>query len=159
MFDFLSEDQGHSPREMIAASGKKEIYTFTPKGDRIFLPLHSTVLDFAYQVHTEVGRRCAAAQIGSNRVEPDHILKDGDQVKIILQEKPVLFEPRLQELCKTPRARSGLAKGFGKYQIAVLGGSCQSGVSGALKGIASKAGKKETFRCDSQTGSAEQVAL
>jgi guanosine-3',5'-bis(diphosphate) 3'-pyrophosphohydrolase len=112
MFDFLSEDQGLSPREMIAASGKKEIYTFTPKGDRIFLPLHSTVLDFAYQVHTEVGRRCAAAQVGNNRVEPDHILKDGDQVKVILQENPVLFEPRLQELCKTPRARSGLAKGF-----------------------------------------------
>ena len=112
MFDFLSQDQGLSPREMIAASGKKEIYTFTPKGDRIFLPLHSTVLDFAYQVHTEVGKKCVAAQIGSNRVEPGHVLKDGDQVKIILQENPVLFEPRLQELCKTPRARSGLAKGF-----------------------------------------------
>ena len=112
MFDFLSEDQGLSPREMIAASGKKEIYTFTPKGDRIFLPLHSTVLDFAYQVHTEVGTRCAAAQVGSNRVEPDHVLKDGDQVTVILHLKPVLFEPRLQELCKTPRARSGLAKGF-----------------------------------------------
>ena len=36
----------------------------------------------------------------------------GDQVKIILQKRPVLFEPRLQELCKTPRARSGLAKSF-----------------------------------------------
>jgi GTP pyrophosphokinase len=70
------------------------------------------VLDFAYQVHTEVGRRCAAAQVGSSRVEPDHVLKDGDQVNIILQQKPVLFEPHLQELCKTPRARSGLAKGF-----------------------------------------------
>jgi GTP pyrophosphokinase len=112
MFDFLSQDQGLSPREMIAASGKKEIYTFTPKGDRIFLPLHATVLDFAYQVHTEVGKKCVAAQIGSNRVEPGHVLKDGDQVKIILQENPVLFEPRLQELCKTPRARSGLARGF-----------------------------------------------
>ena len=112
MFDFLGEDQGLSPREMIAASGKKEIYTFTPKGDPIFLPLHSTVLDFAYQVHTEVGRRCAAAQVGNNRVEPDYILKDGDQVNIILQKEPVLFEPRLQELCKTPRARSGLSKGF-----------------------------------------------
>jgi GTP pyrophosphokinase len=112
MFDFLSEDQGLSPRELIAASGKKEIYTFTPKGDRIFLPLHSTVLDFAFQVHTEVGKKCVAAQVGSNRVEPDHVLKDGDQVKIVLQEKPVLFEPRLQELCKTARARSGLARGF-----------------------------------------------
>ena len=112
MFDFLSEDQGLSPREMIAASGKKEIYTFTPKGDRIFLPLHATVLDFAFQVHTEIGKKCVAAQIGNNRVGPDHILRDGDQVKIILQQKPVLFEPRLQELCKTPRARSGLARGF-----------------------------------------------
>src|SRR5210317_1733939 len=112
MFDFLSEDQGLSPREMIAATGKKEIYTFTPKGDRLFLPLHSTVSDFAYQVHTEVGRRWAAAQVGSNRVESDHVLKDGDQVKIIFQEKPVLFEPRVQEHCKTARARSWLAKGF-----------------------------------------------
>ena len=112
MFDLLGTEEGLSPREMIAASGKKEIYTFTPKGDRICLPLQSIVLDFAFQVHTEVGNRCIAAIIQRERVEPDHLLKDGDQVKIVLQEKPVLFEPRLQELCKTPRARSGLAKGF-----------------------------------------------
>jgi len=112
MFDLLGTDEGLSPREMIAASGKKEIYTFTPKGDRVCLPLQSIVLDFAFQVHTEVGNRCIAAIIKRERVEPDHVLKDGDQVKIVLQEKPVLFEPRLQELCKTPRARSGLAKGF-----------------------------------------------
>ena len=112
MFDLLGTDEGLSPREMIAASGKKEIYTFTPKGDRVCLPLQSIVLDFAFQVHTEVGNRCIAAIIKRERVEPDHVLKDGDQVKVILQEKPVLFEPRLQELCKTPRARSGLAKGF-----------------------------------------------
>jgi GTP pyrophosphokinase len=112
MFDFLSEDQGLSPREMIAASGKKEIYTFTPKGDPVFLPMHSTVLDFAFQVHTEVGRRCVAATIKNEKVEPDHILKDGDQVNIIMQKDPVLFEPRLQELCRTPRARTGLSRGF-----------------------------------------------
>ena len=112
MFDLLGTDEGLSPREMIAASGKKEIYTFTPKGDRICLPLQSIVLDFAFQVHTEVGNRCIAAIIKRERVDPDHVLKDGDQVKVVLQEKPVLFEPRLQELCKTPRARSGLTKGF-----------------------------------------------
>ena len=112
MFDLLGSEEGLSPREMIAASGKKEIYTFTPKGDRICLPLQSIVLDFAFQVHTEVGNRCIAAIIKRERVEPDHVLKDGDRVKIILQKEPVLFEPRLQELCKTPRARSGLAKGF-----------------------------------------------
>jgi GTP pyrophosphokinase len=112
MFDLLGTEEGLSPREMIAASGKKEIYTYTPKGDTICLPLQSIVLDFAFQVHTDVGKRCIAAIIKRERVEPDHVLKDGDQVKIVLQEKPVLFEPRLQELCKTPRARSGLAKGF-----------------------------------------------
>jgi len=112
MFDLLGTEEGLSPREMIAASGKKEIYTFTPKGDRICLPLQSIVLDFAFQVHTEVGNRCIAAIIKRVRVEPDHVLKDGDQVKIVLQKEPVLFDPRLQELCKTPRARSGLAKGF-----------------------------------------------
>jgi guanosine-3',5'-bis(diphosphate) 3'-pyrophosphohydrolase len=112
MFDLLGTEEGLSPREMIAASGKKEIYTYTPKGDTILLPLQSIVLDFAFQVHTDVGKRCIAAIIKRERVEPDHVLKDGDQVKIVLQEKPVLFEPSLQELCKTPRARSGLAKGF-----------------------------------------------
>jgi len=112
MFDLLGTDEGLSPREMIAASGKKEIYTYTPKGDTICLPLQSIVLDFAFQVHTDVGKRCIAAIIKRERVEPDHVLKDGDQVKILLQKEPVLFEPRLQELCKTPRARSGLAKGF-----------------------------------------------
>jgi len=112
MFDLLGTEEWLSPREMIAASGKKEIYTYTPKGDTICLPLQSIVLDFAFQVHTDVGKRCIAAIIKRERVEPDQVLKDGDQVKIVLQEKPVLFEPRLQELCKTPRARSGLAKGF-----------------------------------------------
>lgn len=112
MFDLLGTEEGLSPREMIAASGKKEIYTYTPKGDTVCLPLQSIVLDFAFQVHTEVGNRCIAATIKRERVGPDHVLKDGDQVKIILQKNPVLFEPRLQELCKTPRARSGLSKGF-----------------------------------------------
>lgn len=112
MFDLLATDEGLSPREMIAASGKKEIYTYTPKGDRICLPLQSIVLDFAFQVHTEVGNRCIAAIVKGERVGPDHVLKDGDRVKVVLQGKPVLFEPRLQELCKTPRARSGLSKGF-----------------------------------------------
>jgi GTP pyrophosphokinase len=126
MFSLLGTEEGLSPREMIAASGKKEIYTFTPKGDRICLPLQSIVLDFAFQVHTEVGKRCAAAIIKQQRVEPDHVLSDGDQVTIVLQKEPVLFEPRIQEHCKTARARSWLAKGFRVRQqaMAVQVGKC-----------------------------------
>lgn len=116
MFNILGGELGISYREMIAASGQKEIYTYTPKGDRICLPVHSTVLDFAFRVHTEVGIHCAAAIIGRGRhkenVGPTHVLRDGDQVQIYTQKEPVRFEPRVQELCQTPKARSGLARIF-----------------------------------------------
>lgn len=112
MFDILGTDDDFSHRDMIAVGAKKEIYTYTPKGDRICLPRQATVLDFAFKVHTQVGMCCSGAMIGRKRVEPGYRLKDGDQVKILRQDKPVLFEPELQRLCQTPRARSGLAKTF-----------------------------------------------
>jgi len=111
-FDILGTDDDLSYREMIATSGKKEIYTYTPKGDEICLPINSKVLDFAFKVHTEVGRRCSYAMVGSRRLELSDRLQDGDRVNIVTQEKPVDFEPTIQELCQTPRARSELGKMF-----------------------------------------------
>jgi GTP pyrophosphokinase len=63
-----------------------------------------------------VGDHCIAAMVGGQRVGPDHVLKDSDRVKIIRQSEPVLFDPYLQEKCQTPRARSGLARGFRSRQ-------------------------------------------
>ncbi|MEW6289008.1 MAG: HD domain-containing protein [Thermodesulfobacteriota bacterium] len=110
MFGILGADDAISYREMIAASGKKEIYTYTPKGDRICLPSQSIVLDFAFKVHTEVGLRCQSATVGSKRVPPDHVLKDGDRIKIITQEKPVKVDPDIIRRCQTPRARAELSR-------------------------------------------------
>jgi len=121
MFNILGADEGLSPKEMIATTGKKEIYTYTPKGDRICLPRQSTVLDFAFRVHTDVGNRCVAAVVGQKRVAPDYVLKDGDRVRIVRHDLPVLFGPYLLELCQTPRARSALAKGFRIRQQALAG--------------------------------------
>jgi GTP pyrophosphokinase len=112
LFDILGENEGISYTDVIAASGKKEIYTYTPKGDRICLPSQSRVLDFAFNVHTEVGTRCVGAMVGSKRVKPDYILHDGDRVKIITQDEAVEFEPEMQGLCQTPKARSMLARTF-----------------------------------------------
>jgi GTP pyrophosphokinase len=112
MFGILGTDDAISYREMIAASGNKEIYTYTPKGERICLPSKSIVLDFAFKVHTEIGLRCNSAKVGSKRVGPDHVLKDGDRIKIITQEKPVKFDPDIIRLCQTPRARSELSRVF-----------------------------------------------
>ncbi len=112
MFDILGADEGISYREMIAASGKKEIYTYTPKGDLYCLPVQSTVLDFAFKVHTDVGYCCTSALVNRERVKADHILNDGDQVEISVQRRPVDFSPDIQHQCQTPKARSALSRMF-----------------------------------------------
>ncbi|MDH5297614.1 MAG: TGS domain-containing protein, partial [Desulfobulbaceae bacterium] len=59
-----------------------------------------------------VGNRCLAAVVRQERVGPEHVLMDGDQVKVITQQEPVRFEPHIQALCQTPKARSSLARIF-----------------------------------------------
>jgi len=112
MFDILGSDESVSYRDMIAAGGRKEIYTYTPQGDLICLPVRSLALDFAFRVHTEIGHTCIGAMIGKKQVGPDHVLADGDVVRILRQETPVRFDQDIQKKCQTPRARSELAKTF-----------------------------------------------
>jgi GTP diphosphokinase / guanosine-3',5'-bis(diphosphate) 3'-diphosphatase len=120
MFDILGSDEAVSYRDMIAASGRKEIYTYTPHGDLICLPVNSIVLDFAFSVHTAIGQTCIAAMIGNRRVAPDHVLSDGDVIKIIRQSNPVRFDPDIQQKCQTPKARSELVKMFRNRRRAVI---------------------------------------
>lgn len=60
-----------------------EVYVFSPKGDLFKLPKGATVLDFAYSIHTAVGNRCTGAKINNKIVNFRHVLKSGDQIKII----------------------------------------------------------------------------
>ncbi len=112
MFDIMGGDVDLSYRDMIAASGKTEIYTFTPNGKRICLPRQSTVLDFAFKVHTEIGHRCIGAKVGNNNISTNAILRDGDKVHIHTQDDPVKFDLENQQQCQSPRARSELARTF-----------------------------------------------
>lgn len=112
MFDVISSDDSLSYRDVIAASGIKEVYTYTPQGDLICLPVNSTVLDFAFRVHTEIGQTCLGAMIRNKRVGPSHVLKDGDMVRIVRADQPIRFEQHMLSLCKTPRARGELTKNF-----------------------------------------------
>ncbi len=112
MFDVLGSEDSFSYRDVIAASGKKEVYLYTPQGDLICLPVNSTVLDFAFRVHTQIGRTCLGALIRGKRAPTNHILRDGDMVRIIHSDEPVRFEQEDLAACRTPRARSELAKGF-----------------------------------------------
>ena len=112
MFNIMGGDDDLSYRDMIAASGKTEIYTFTPDGRRICLPRQSTVLDFAFKVHTEIGHRCTGAKVGNHNVDPNAILHDGDKIFIHTQNSPVKFDLETQKHCQSPRARSELARTF-----------------------------------------------
>ncbi len=63
------------------------VYVFTPMGNIIDLPAGATPLDFAYQIHTEVGHRCRGAKINGRMVQLTYQLKTGDQVEILTVKK------------------------------------------------------------------------
>ncbi|WP_456400645.1 RelA/SpoT family protein [Persephonella sp.] len=61
----------------------EEVYVFTPRGDLVKLPVGSTPVDFAYQIHTQVGHRTAGAKVNGKMVPLDTKLKNGDVVEIV----------------------------------------------------------------------------
>ena len=64
-----------------------EIFIFTPKGALIQLPLSATALDFAFEIHTDVGASCIGAKVNHKLVPLSHKLQNGDQVEIITSSK------------------------------------------------------------------------
>jgi GTP pyrophosphokinase len=64
-----------------------KIFIFTPEGDLKQLPVGSTVLDFAYEIHTKVGETCNGAKINGRVVPIRHVLTNGDKVEIITNKK------------------------------------------------------------------------
>ena len=60
-----------------------EIFVFTPKGDIKTLPQGSTALDFAYELHTDIGNHCIGAKINHRLVPLSHKLSSGDQIEIL----------------------------------------------------------------------------
>ncbi len=112
LFDVIGSEESGSYREIIAVSGKKEIYTYTPTGDLFCLPANSIVLDFAFRVHTDVGHSCIGAMIGSRKISATHKMRDGDVIRILCSDHPLQFQPSVLQLCQTPRARAELSKTF-----------------------------------------------
>lgn len=64
-----------------------EIMVFTPKGDVKTLPSNSTALDFAYNIHSEIGNHCIGAKVNHRLVPLNYQLKSGDQIEIITSRK------------------------------------------------------------------------
>ena len=62
---------------------EQDVYVFSPKGDLYRLPLHSTVLDFAYTIHTGVGNRCVGGRIDGKNYPIRQPLESGQTVEIL----------------------------------------------------------------------------
>jgi GTP pyrophosphokinase len=60
-----------------------EVFVFTPKGDLRQLPVGSTVLDFAFDIHTDVGSSCVGAKVNGKNVTIRHVLQNGDHISVI----------------------------------------------------------------------------
>lgn len=65
----------------------EEIYIYTPKGEMRVLPKDATALDFAFDIHSELGAHCIGAKVNYRLVPLSHPLKSGDQVEIITSSK------------------------------------------------------------------------
>jgi len=100
---------------MRSDSFKDRVYVITPRGDVVDLPQGSTPIDFAYQVHTDIGHRCRGAKINGKLVTLDYVLKTGDQVEILTVNRGGpsrdWLNPNLG-LVKSSRSRSKIKQWF-----------------------------------------------
>lgn len=80
-----------------------EIFIFTPKGDIKTLPNNSIALDFAYEIHSEIGHKAMGAKVNYKLVPLSYVLKSGDQIEIITSEK---HQSRQEWLDKVITAKS-----------------------------------------------------
>jgi GTP pyrophosphokinase len=89
-----------------------EVYVFTPKGEVRDLPAGATPLDFAYDVHTDVGHRCVGAKVNGRIVPLTYTLQSGDFVEILTSKSPRAPSRDWLNLVKTSKARSKISQFF-----------------------------------------------
>ncbi|HKL76171.1 MAG TPA: bifunctional (p)ppGpp synthetase/guanosine-3',5'-bis(diphosphate) 3'-pyrophosphohydrolase, partial [Halanaerobiales bacterium] len=88
-----------------------EVLVFTPKGDVISLPSEGTPVDFAYNIHTEVGHNCVGAKVNGKIVPLEYQLDNGDIVEVLTSEGTGPSRDWL-EFVKTSKARSKIKRWF-----------------------------------------------
>ncbi len=106
-------EQGNTAEEFLEQSRlnlyQDQVFCFTPKGDLIPLPRGATPIDFAYQVHTDLGHRTLGAKVNGTPVPLYTPLRNGDQVEIIAgkDETP---SPLWEQFVVTGRARAEIRR-------------------------------------------------
>jgi len=83
----------------------EEIFVFTPRGELKTLPKGATALDFAFEIHTDIGAKCIGAKVNQKLVSINHVLKNGDQIEILTSAKQKPTEDWLRFVV-SPKAKS-----------------------------------------------------
>ncbi|MEO8665123.1 MAG: bifunctional (p)ppGpp synthetase/guanosine-3',5'-bis(diphosphate) 3'-pyrophosphohydrolase [Ignavibacteria bacterium] len=88
-----------------------EIYCFTPKGELKILPSGATAVDFAFEIHTQIGLKCIGAKVNGKIVNLDTPLKSGDQIEILTSKNQT---PKIdwEKFVVTHKAKSDIRKYF-----------------------------------------------
>ena len=89
-----------------------EVFVFTPKGEVRSLPAGATPLDFAYEVHTDVGHRCVGAKVNGKIVPLHYQLQQGDIVEVLTSKQERGPSRDWLALVKTTRAQSKIRAWF-----------------------------------------------
>ena len=83
----------------------EEVFVFTPRGELKTLPKGATALDFAFDIHTDIGAKCIGAKVNQKLVPINHVLKNGDQIEILTSAKQKPNEDWLRFVV-SPKAKS-----------------------------------------------------
>ena len=113
-----TEDEAKDPDEFIHAIKtdmfQDETFIFTPKGDVICLPQGSTVIDFAYAIHSGVGNKMVGAKINGMIVPIDRVPKNGEIVEILTSSSSKGPSRDWLKIVKTSEARTKIRAWFKK---------------------------------------------
>lgn len=99
-----------------------EVFAFTPKGQLRKLAMGSTALDFAFEIHTEIGAKCLGAKVNGKLVPLSYEIKNGDQIEILTSAKQKPNKDWLS-FVKTSKAKTKIKQSLKeeKRAIAVFG--------------------------------------
>ena len=96
-----------------------EIVVFTPTGELLTLPADATVLDVAFELHSELGIHCIAGKVNHKLVPLSHRLKSGDQVEV-LTSKSQVPQPEWESFLVTAKAKTRLRAALRKTRLPLI---------------------------------------
>jgi RelA/SpoT family (p)ppGpp synthetase len=111
--EIFEQRDDETPKELLESFKlnlyQDEIYVFTPKGDLKILPRNSTPIDFAFEIHSNVGIHCIGAKVNGRIVPLNTLLRSGDQLEIITSKNQTP-NPDWEHFVVTHKAKQAIRK-------------------------------------------------